>query len=569
MTLSKRFINRQYLSILACVLLTAMVSIYTMVTYVKGPLNGNFDHYLMQADRWGIPEAVKAHGVTPLYLDEWNSGWDGQFYYYIANDLLAQKDTSSHIDADAYRYQRVGIPVLSKLLSLILFQDWVSPFIYYLTHFVLILLGTAVAAQFFIKKGVPVYWIIPWSISMGTQITLLNGLPDGAADALLIVSMVAAYQKKFWIYSVTITFACLSREAYVAFPAILFGTQLLERLIKQKSIRPYSDLFFLLCPLIIFIAWQSFIRIHFTMTPAEQSALVLGFPLKSLIMHLIAGLQGHYPNMGSGWDSYMAGTGLALFSVLLAWTFWAIAKTSPVKSILKGDIIRNTTGAFTLTLCLLYLCFGDTVIWNFTGYMKAGGLFLFCIPFMAAITHRILHQSTFVLAMIITVFFCWQGWILRVHQPPIKYKFDANCHHLKIDIHGTCLEHFVWQGDELAGLVGSPKDGKRIALQGQTRTGFMSYGPYIELPKGKYRVELSISGDGTDLGYTDIIGVDATNKAVTLAKKTLRAGSEVKLETELDVADSFVRNLEVRTWYQSGNLSVESLTIERLVDEEK
>jgi len=80
-----------------------MVSIYTMTTYLKGPLNGNFDHYLMQADRWGMPEEIKQHGVTPLYLDEWNSGWDGQFYYYIANDLLGYKDTPEHIDADAYR----------------------------------------------------------------------------------------------------------------------------------------------------------------------------------------------------------------------------------------------------------------------------------------------------------------------------------------------------------------------------------------------------------------------------------------------------------------------------------
>jgi hypothetical protein len=543
-----------------------MVSIYTMDTYTKGPLNGNFDHYLMQADRWGMPEAIKQHGVTPLYLDQWNSGWDGQFYYYIANDLLAQKDTASHIDADAYRYQRVGIPALSKLLSLALFQDWVSPFIYYLTHCLLILLGTAVAARFFIKEGLPAYWIIPWSVGMGTQITLLNGLPDGAADALLIIGMVSAYQKKYWLYSITITFACLSREAYVAFPAIFFGAQILERLLKQKSIKPYSELFLMLCPLAIFVAWQSFIRMHFAMTPAEQSAAVLGFPLKSLVVHLIAGLQGQYPNMGSGWDSYMAGIGLVLFSVLLAWTLWTIAKTKPVKSVLHRDIVRNTAGAFTLMLLLLYLCFGDTVIWNFTGYMKAGGLFLFCIPFIAAITHRSLHKSTFVLAMTITAFFCWQGWALRVAQPPIKYKFDTHCHHLKVDVSGACLEKFVWQGDELAGLVGTPQNGARIATQGITRSGFMSYGPYIELPKGKYRVELTLSGDGADLGYTDIIGVDATNTAVTLAKKTLTAGKEVKIETVLEVEGSFIRSLEVRTWYQSGNLSIQSLTIERLAD---
>ncbi|CAH0263571.1 MULTISPECIES: hypothetical protein [Pseudomonas] len=564
MTPSKRLTGQQYLSIIACVLLTAMVSIYTMATYVKGPLNGNFDHYLMQADRWGMPEAIKERGVTPLYLDKWNSGWDGQFYYYIANDLFAQKDTASHIDADAYRYQRVGIPILAKLFSLVLFQDWVSPFIYYLTHFLLILLGTAAAARFFIKEGVPAYWILPWSVGMGTQITLLNGLPDGAADALLIIAMVSAYQKKYLVYAIAATFACLSREAYIAFPAIFFGAQILDRLIKQKSIKPYTDLFFLLCPIIIFVAWHSFIRLHFTQTPAEQSASVLGLPLKSLLLHLVSGLQGHYPNTPIGFYSYIAGIGVALFAILLGWTLLVIAKTKPVKSILEGNIVRNTAGAFTLTLCLLYLCFGDTVIWNFTGYMKAGGLFLFCIPFITAITKLPLRKSAFILSLVITAFFCWQGWLLRVAQPPIKYKFDTNCKHLKIDTSTACFEKFVWKGDELAGLVGVPQDGKRVAKQGKTTSGFISYGPYIELPQGKYRVELSISGDGNDLGYTDIQGTNPNNKVVTLAKKLLTPGKEVKIETNLDIQESFIRNLEVRTWYQSGSLSIQSLTIERL-----
>jgi hypothetical protein len=564
MTPSKRLTGQLYLSIIACVLLTAMVSIYTMATYVKGPLNGNFDHYLMQADRWGMPEAIKERGVTPLYLDEWNSGWDGQFYYYIANDLFAQKDTASHIDADAYRYQRVGIPILAKLLSLVLFQDWVSPFIYYLTHFLLILLGTAVAARFFIKEGVPTYWILPWSVGMGTQITLLNGLPDGAADALLIIAMVSAYQKKYLVYAIAVTFACLSREAYIAFPAIFFGAQILDRFIKQKSIRPYTDLFLLLCPIIIFVAWQSFIRLHFTQTPAEQSASVLGLPLKSLLLHLVPGLQGNYPNTPTGFYSYIAGMGVALFAILLGWTLLVIAKTKPVKSVLEGNIVRNTAGAFTLTLCLLYLCFGDTVIWNFTGYMKAGGLFLFCIPFIAAITKLPLRKSAFAFSLVITVFFCWQGWLLRVAQPPIKYKFDTNCKHLKIDTSGACLEKFVWRGDELAGLVGKPQNGERVAEQGKAPSGFISYGPYIELPKGKYRIELSISGEGSDLGYTDIVGVNPSNAVVTLSKKALTSGSEIKIETTLDIQESFIRSLEVRTWYETGSLSIQQLTIQRI-----
>lgn len=563
---NERLLNPRYLSVVACVLLTAMVSLYTMTTYMKGPLDGNFDHYLMQADRWGVPQALKERGVTPLYLDDWNAGWDGQFYYYIANDLFAQKDTAQHIDADAYRYQRVGIPALSKLLSLVMFQDWVSPFTYYLTHFLLILMGTAAGAHFFAANGVPAYWIIPWSIGMGTQITLLNGLPDGAADALLIMAMVASYQKRYWLYSIAVTFACLSREAYVAFPAIFFGALLLERLIKQRSIKPYADLIPLLCPLFIFVAWQAFIHVHFVQTPAEQSSLILGFPLKSLLFHMAAGLQGHYPNHPDGAPSYIAGIGLVLFIVVLTWSIWAVFRTRPIQSVLQGDISKHSTAAFTLTLCLLYLSFGDTVIWNFTGYMKAAGLLLFCIPFMVAVNHRSLYRFAIIPVLAITAFFCWQGWELRVNHAPIRYKFDANCHHLKFDTDGSCQEKFVWKGEELPGLVGNPREGSRVATHGVTPSGFLSYGPYIEIPQGKYRVTLILSSEGMDLGYTDIIGLDGKNTALALATTPLSAGSKIRVETLLDVQSSFVRNLEVRTWYQSGNLSLHELIIERLAD---
>ena len=564
MTLSKRLTGQQYLSIIACVLLTAMVSIYTMATYVKGPLNGNFDHYLMQADLWGIPNAIKQHGITPLYLDDWNAGWDGQFYYYIANDIFAQHDTASHIDSDAYRYQRVGIPALSKLFSLLLLQDWVSPFIYYLTHFLLILLGTAIAARFFTKHGTPAYWIIPWSVGMGTQITLLNGLPDGAADALLIIAMIAAYEKKYLVYALSITFACLSREAYVAFPAILISAEVIERYKNKKSLKPHSDFFPLLLPLVIFIAWHTFIRLHFSHTPGEQSPGILGLPLKSLLLHLLPGLQGHYPNMQPGWYSYVAAVGIILFCLLLSGTIYVIAKTHLLRTTFECKLTSNTSTAFTLVLCLLYLCFGDTVIWNFTGYMKAAGLFLFCIPFIATTQKLPLRKSAFAVLMVITAFFCWQGWTLRVNQPPIKYKFDSNCNHLKVVISDTCFEKFVWRGDELAGLVGEPLNDQRVALQGKTKAGYISYGPYIELPRGNYNVVLSISGEGATLGYTDIVGVDPSNNAISLSKQALKPGQNIDIETTLHIKETSIKNLEVRTWYQSGNLSINKMTIERI-----
>jgi hypothetical protein len=45
-----------------------------------------------------------------------SEGYDGQFVYYIARDPSPQR-VASYLDVPAYRYQRILLPVLARLLA--------------------------------------------------------------------------------------------------------------------------------------------------------------------------------------------------------------------------------------------------------------------------------------------------------------------------------------------------------------------------------------------------------------------------------------------------------------------
>lgn len=74
----------------------------------------------------------------------------------------------------------------------------VSLFIF--TNIILIGAAVFVVSRFLYEKE-SILWIFPWSISAGVIITLRHCLPDGAADALVLISIIALLKKKHLIYS--------------------------------------------------------------------------------------------------------------------------------------------------------------------------------------------------------------------------------------------------------------------------------------------------------------------------------------------------------------------------------
>lgn len=570
--------------VLACLLpgvITALAAYVSMTKYYHGPLNRNFSHYLMPAKRFGIPEALVAKGFTPLYLEQKDSGWDGQFYYYISNDLLGVTDVPSHIDADAYRYQRIGLPVIAKVVSVFIGAKWVSPELYYATQLALVLIATVLGAVFFLSEHVSAFWILPWSLGIGTQLTLLNGLPDAAADSLVIISILCLYwasifkQGRYnivlsYIYSVTVLFAALSREIYVLIPASVLLFLIVDFRpfkVNRDVFRRYSEMLPQLIPLVGFSMWHIYVRTHFSTPPSSQAHGILGFPFLNLFYHMWQGLHGSYPNFPRGRESYLSGFNLVIFFVLLVFALWVFLVK--FKSSEKVRLQKRAYNGLQLSLLLtiiMYFCFGETVIWHFSGFMKAATIFFFMVPLFYVLNGEKISKIIVLLSIGVTVYFGYKLWEFRLNHGPIIMGVDVSCNRPDLsNLHNTCKSHFVWQASRLPGIVGRNVDEHRVAKVDRDNAGYVTYGPYLDVPKGKYKVSIYYTNEilsgrpvADGASYWEV-GTFIDPKGSPICKNILIRNND-SFECSFEVMNTKLPQLQIRSYFDGDGI----LTIKRV-----
>ena len=80
--------------LMAAVAAAALYHFMAFSFYLHGTLEGQINNHILAAEMWGTPAKMQARGIKPLYHGPVQTGWDGQFYFYIANDLLAREDSS-------------------------------------------------------------------------------------------------------------------------------------------------------------------------------------------------------------------------------------------------------------------------------------------------------------------------------------------------------------------------------------------------------------------------------------------------------------------------------------------
>lgn len=561
--------NFRYVWIVIPAVITFLIANVILNTYVRGPLGGEFNYHLMSAKRFGVPEELRKKGLSALYLDLKDSGWDGQFYYYMSNDLLGIKDIPKHVDADAYRYQRIGLPAFSKFISLLFGQDWVSPKFYYGTQLGLILIATILGSLFFFQSKVSPLWILPWSMGIGTQLTLLNGLPDAAADSFLIIALFFIFRRKLCLYSIFILFAALSREIYILIPIFILFYDFLEHFKKKifsKKMIFNTNILAHIFVLGIFMSWHMYVRIHFDKSPSSQAHGILGLPLKSLFYHLWKGLSGNYPNFPSGIPSFLAGLDILIFLFILVYVVWVLFfkfKDSTIDSLNKN--ITKGVGASFLCIILLYLCFGDTVVWHFSGFMKAATIMFFIIPIVFTLNKKPISKYLIYISILLTGYFGKRLWDFRLNHPPIQNAKDINCNLPEISQPGNkCKSHFIWLGSKLPGIVGDIIDSKKVASHPKTNEGFLTYGPYLDIPPGNYLITLNFRSQSSSNSYWEV-GAFSEEKMVVLCKIDLpleSSNTEVgKSECNITLKEELLK-FESRVYYSGkGILEVDKLEL--------
>jgi len=437
---------KNYRHVLAVVFITFLIAFSYIRIYTVTELEGNFDKHVLPGEMFGVPKALVEKGFESLYKLPGQTGWDGQFYYYISNDIFGITDVPKHCDANAYRYQRIGLPLLSNLLAKVTFQDYVSPTMYYFTSLILILGATFFFAKFLTDKGYSPYLSLFWSLGLGTQLTLLNGLPDAAADSLVIMGLLAYYYKRYVLFGITILFAALSREAFIIFPAMIF---LFEFFLTLKNKQFQFMIFikqtlYLTLPIIIFVLWHIYIRVHFHISPSEQAYNILGLPFASFIKYLHFSILFQHPLVPNSSSELIS---LLYFIFLISISLLMILKQ------IKNAFSNSKATAYLLpiwvsfaTLICLYLSFGDTVMMHHTGYMKASTIFFFMVIFIFTVNNQKVNWKIMVF-FIIGLFYFNNEIISRIHPKNIVFHEQMNreVDSLRLPKEAQCLQDFSYQ----------------------------------------------------------------------------------------------------------------------------
>ena len=370
--------------------------VYTLLSfgiYCARTLHGDVANHILAAEMFGTPAELKARGVKPLFTGPNVTGWDGQFYYYLSNDVLARKDTAAHIDAPSYRYQRVGLSLYAKTVATLAGRDWVSPRFFFASYFLLILAATWVGGRLLARFGGNPALILFWSLSIGTQVTLFNALPDASADAFLILALAALFSGRIGLSVIPFAMSALSREVYALFPALILLFTLADGVRTRRAtqgwgaavtgvLRQRDRAWWLLVPCVVIVMWQVYVVQRFHVRPSEQAHGILGAPLASWYEYLVSGLKGHHLLVGTGTDAYREAASLIFFLLVLVAGFLVSARFVRPGAVPGASAPMRGVAATVIAFTLLYACFGPTVMMHYSGYFKASAVFFFLLPLL-------------------------------------------------------------------------------------------------------------------------------------------------------------------------------------------
>ena len=116
---------------------------------------------------------------------------------------------------------------------------------------------------------------------------------------------------------------------------------------------------------------------------------------------------------------------------------------------------------------------------------------------------------------------------------------------------------------QLPGNVGRPEERVRVAEQGRDSEGFLSYGPYIDLPKGRYTVQVDYASTAGGSRWDFGIFGNPGSPPVSLGGGEIGVSSKGQIEYTFET-DRDLQRVEVRTWFGgTGRLMIRSVQIRR------
>jgi hypothetical protein len=168
------------------------------------------------------PDGAIAFAVLGTSNTPGNRGYDGQYYYRIA---VAPLGGRRGLDRPAYRYQRIGYPLLARAVAL--GDRRRVPDTLVLVNVAAIALGTCFVALLLRRNGLSILYAVPYALYAGQVAAFWRDLAEPLAYALVAAALLAWRVARLWPACLLLLAATLTKEAAMLFTAAACGHLLL------------------------------------------------------------------------------------------------------------------------------------------------------------------------------------------------------------------------------------------------------------------------------------------------------------------------------------------------------
>ncbi len=162
--------------------------------------------------------------VDPGYPNVSDTGYDGQFFYYIALDPVHAR---AYMDVSAYRYTRILYPLTARALAF--GRADLVPVTLILINWLSIAGGTFALAVWLRRKGLSPWFAIVFGLYPGLHMALQRDLSEALAYSLVAVAVLLFDREGLrwrWLSAGVFALAALTRETTAIF-ALVYGIGLL------------------------------------------------------------------------------------------------------------------------------------------------------------------------------------------------------------------------------------------------------------------------------------------------------------------------------------------------------
>ena len=209
-----------------------------------------------------VAVVILATGGNPLelarigtYYDQQDAngtqGYDGQFIYYITMNLDPET-VSEKLDVPAYRYQRILMPILGRLLSF--GQDEIIPWALPCINIIFQAIGTWIVAELLVICGISRWYSLIYGLWVGFTLAIRLDLPEPIAYACVAGAILAEYRKKNFLSWLLYGLALFAKEVTILFVL----ASLLSAILQNRKRDVLGLLAVSVIPFTIFQGWLWF-----------------------------------------------------------------------------------------------------------------------------------------------------------------------------------------------------------------------------------------------------------------------------------------------------------------------